>query len=1338
MYSDNDKIRIHEESKYKMLSTNIIIKILLLIMLIVLASIFANKKSYAASWEDSSSHIMYEYELDNAGNAINVKITTAQAGNYTIPSQIDGRTVISLGDGVNRICGTGEDDELVVKQRFTLPNTVKRINANAFKDCIVENKSFSQIEEIGDNAFLNSRILRSNSSIAPSVLDLTNAKIIGDSAFEQNNDSHFNGGGPYDHWSYLDHYYTKIQFGNNLKELGEKAFSRQGWLREVNIPASTEKIGMGAFNLCRRLNALSFDESRALPLEIGDEAFRGIANTNIEIKQLYKLGSNVFYDSAISSAKIEDGVTKIEPGTFEHTKLAEIEIPETLVEIGDNAFNGTLLDNDDYNYLLGKSVESIGSYAFAGTDLSGEIIVPNKIRELGVGVFSGCTNITKATIQMDNISRLPGGIFENCISLSEVNLPESITEIGDKAFYACKSLDLNMLYNNILPSNKSNLVIGKSAFEDCVNLKGELTVPINISSIGENAFRGCTGLSGTLSIKDNLERIEAGTFSKCTNIEKIDLQPHTTELYIGDSAFDGDSKVESIIVNGNITEIGSSAFANMPNAKEVKFNAGDAKENIVIFGQISSIGSYAFYNTAVSEKIVRMRAPIEYIGTRIFSNPTEIFTTSFMPDTKVEFRWQGDANPIIHQKGYHNIEVECMLPGITVTDSNGNIVNGQDLRATCEGDFTLKFTVSNEYANKYPELAIKVISQGEYLSSDFVEEYITLDENNSYTFKNITRDKKVVVQRSKDGTDLVLRQFISKVNNKTVTRRAPKISINTLSAIPKFEYKHTKEPIIVQKNNIVTYTIRVYNEGNKEGNANEITVRLPERLSFVENNSVNNLYGWTASEDNKKVIKTQYLKDKAIEAYAGYGKPQNGRNIYGKPQYEELKIECKVEEPIDDQQYLVMVSEISDGNDVDSLPNNSDTIDLKKYMIDDSNASDQNSYVKGIEDDTDHEILIMEGKTKVGYDLVINKIDLDTAELLDGAKMRLYDENGNIIKDVITQNGIAEFGGFCSYGEGTDTYYVEEVETPSGYSRTIDGKIKLEVVKVLNEDKEMNVTIKCEVEELETEYEDSNIEYIPISTAEQFMKIGTGETVSINGKDYVFAEKASYKLQNDIDFSSLPPMAPIKYMEGFFDGNGKTITDAKIIEPNSGNGAGLFQTYSGVIKRLNLNITIASSSPEVPDSIYGKHAVGGLVGYMVEGRIDDCNVNFNVANSNTSENVGGLIGHTHPDKLVIVKKCNVVFNNTSPCQNIGGIIGCVGGNAKIIECSNEGSNFGAARISVGGFVGYSAEGGRAIFEKCVNKSSFGGETNIGGLIGCAMGAVQISECSNEGNIGNSR
>lgn len=246
--------------------------------------------------------------------------------------------------------------------------------------------------------------------------------------------------------------------------------------------------------------------------------------------------------------------------------------------------------------------------------------------------------------------------------------------------------------------------------------------------------------------------------------------------------------------------------------------------------------------------------------------------------------------------------------------------------------------------------------------------------------EKVSKDDEITTEDPK-SFDLSLRKFITSIKrgeeNIEVADRTPKINTNTLingirnrngSIEYTATYTHPKNALPVETGDKVIYTIRVYNEGDIDGTATEVTDYLPDGLELVpkSESETNTKYGWT-SEDGK-TIKTEYLKDTTIKAFdkdkteteEGWQKAETGDSgLY----YADVQVECKVvAQPGSDDQALRNIAAITadTDDDRDSVPGDPGR--------DDYNPPADNSTYK--EDDDDYEDLVLRGKA---FDLALRK-----------------------------------------------------------------------------------------------------------------------------------------------------------------------------------------------------------------------------------------------------------------------------------------------------------------------------------------------------------------------------
>lgn len=144
----------------------------------------------------------------------------------------------------------------------------------------------------------------------------------------------------------------------------------------------------------------------------------------------------------------------------------------------------------------------------------------------------GLTNMTTATIpdtyQGEKVVGLRGNTFSNMPFLTEVSLPDSITEIRGQAFKNCRSLE-----RVTLPKHLTYL--GGEAFYHCSSLE-EVNLPAGLTEIRGNTFEECSSLL-RIEIPDNVTRIGGHAFYGNTSLEEVVISPDSKLQQIGSSAF---------------------------------------------------------------------------------------------------------------------------------------------------------------------------------------------------------------------------------------------------------------------------------------------------------------------------------------------------------------------------------------------------------------------------------------------------------------------------------------------------------------------------------------------------------------------------------------------------------------------------------------------------------------------------------------------------------------------------------------------------------------------------------------------------------------------------------
>ena len=316
---------------------------------------------------------------------------------------------------------------------------------------------------------------------------------------------------------------------------------------------------------------------------------------------------------------------------------------------------------------------------------------------------------------------------------------------------------------------------------------------------------------------------------------------------------------------------------------------------------------------------------------------------------------------------FTDINGTTITPSIGIKDVSGNVTAttktlkelvGQEfylIMPTSSNISGIKMTVNTSYTSK-------TVDYWSVADAPTTEQPVVIVNETPLNFSDTT---SIVVPKP---FDLSLRKFITNINGTEITNRIPQVDVSKLASgeATTATYNHPKTPLKVAIGDVVTYTIRVYNEGDIDGYVEEITDHLPEQLEFIVDDQVNIEYGWKiASSTDLKTIKTEYLS-KANETTDGANKISafNGTTLA----YKDVKIKCRVvaTDPMADK--ITNIADITkftdgDGNTVtdrDSQENNVNLPtgkDLENYRDSEINRGEE--YIPGQQDDDDFEKLTL-------------------------------------------------------------------------------------------------------------------------------------------------------------------------------------------------------------------------------------------------------------------------------------------------------------------------------------------------------------------------------------------
>lgn len=364
---------------------------------------------------------------------------------------------------------------------------------------------------------------------------------------------------------------SEVTFPASLKTIEKSAFSGCRNLSEVELPASLTTIQSYVFDRCINLKTVSYDgslerwsqintsndflgySSPSLVMDdytaqfilVEDGPFaEPIPKKTVTITKYTGTESTVILPSTISSWP----VTKIGEAAFQdNTTITSVTIPDSVTEIGSNAFAGctnlTIVNyaGDWSNLTIQSGNPAVQDAAnaplfdfestpdntavivtrYKGT--AADVTIPSRykgkpVTTIGTDAFLGL-NITSVTIP-DSVTVIRSRAFSDCRNLTNINIPSSITFIGNYAFSNCESLT-----SITIPSSVTS--IEESAFSRCSKLSS-ISIPDSISSIPAMAFNSCTDLA-TVSIPNSVTSIGYRAFYNCSKLSTVDYGGSKTQ-----------------------------------------------------------------------------------------------------------------------------------------------------------------------------------------------------------------------------------------------------------------------------------------------------------------------------------------------------------------------------------------------------------------------------------------------------------------------------------------------------------------------------------------------------------------------------------------------------------------------------------------------------------------------------------------------------------------------------------------------------------------------------------------------------------------------------------------
>ena len=369
-------------------------------------------------------------------------------------------------------------------------------------------------------------------------------------------------------------------------------------LTSVNIPASVTyndneysvtSIGESAFLFCNDLTFVTIPNSI---MSIGSSAFNCCINlTSINIPNgVMSIKYSTFHSCwGLTSIIIPNSVTSISNYAFSDChNLTSITIPNSVISIGDGAFDSCIgltsivVESGNINYDSRDNCNAIIETA-TNTLIQGckTTVIPNSVTSIGDDAFYGCEDLTSITIP-NSVMSIGSGAFNICRNLISI-----VVESGNTIYDSrdnCNAI-IETATNTLIRGCNTTVIpnsvvsIRDGAFDYCNDLT-TVTIPDGVTSIGNRAFLCCTSLT-SITIPNSITSIGRATFYYCSGLTSVTIGNSVTS--IGDAAFFGCRGLTSVTIPNSVTSIERDAFAGCT-----------ALTSVTIPENVTSIGSKVF------------------------------------------------------------------------------------------------------------------------------------------------------------------------------------------------------------------------------------------------------------------------------------------------------------------------------------------------------------------------------------------------------------------------------------------------------------------------------------------------------------------------------------------------------------------------------------------------------------------------------------------------------------------------------------------------------------------------------------------------------------------------
>lgn len=401
-----------------------------------------------------------------------------------------------------------------------------------------------------------------------------------------------------------------VSFGTLINTIPDNLCMNTTSLQKIelqSVKASLRTIGKNAFKGCTSVKEVTIPKGI---LTVSNSAFEGCSGLTDVTIAAKTINAKAFAECTnLKTVKMEEGVTTIQGMAFANTQISAVTIPSTLTTAGTTKegtiekgpFAGTMIatvhgqTEDSTEAQEGATIlpetKKIPDNLFLDCTSIIDVQIPETVTEIGQKAFKDASSVENVTFAVNTetgkvkgVEKIGISAFDGCSSLQELVLPETVTEVLQGAF-----ANEGALVKADMSRAASLKKWDKESFKGDTAL-AEVVLPTagGITAIPDGAFAGCTSLTGeNLKIPKNIVTITANAFKE-SGLKKLYIPNQVTT--IGASAFEACKNLEDVHISNNISIISQSTFKNC-----------EKLEKIEIPVKVEKIGTNAFYGSGLKD-----------------------------------------------------------------------------------------------------------------------------------------------------------------------------------------------------------------------------------------------------------------------------------------------------------------------------------------------------------------------------------------------------------------------------------------------------------------------------------------------------------------------------------------------------------------------------------------------------------------------------------------------------------------------------------------------------------------------------------------------------------------